>query len=70
MIKCVFNLLAFNTYLNLFFQENYSDPDVFDGYRYARMREGEGEGTKHGTVTPTNEYLPFGLGRHSWYVSD
>jgi hypothetical protein len=34
------------------------------------MREREGEGTKHGMVTPTNEYLPFGLGRHSWYVSD
>ncbi|KAF8341137.1 cytochrome P450 [Amanita rubescens] len=44
---------------------NYSDPDVFDGFRYARMREREGEGTKHGMVTTTNEYLPFGLGRHS-----
>lgn len=34
------------------------------------MREREGEGTKHGMVTPTNEYLPFGLGVHAWYVSD
>ncbi|KAF8343233.1 cytochrome P450 [Amanita rubescens] len=43
--------------------DNYPDPDVFDGFRHARMREKEGEGAKHVMMTPTLNYLPFGHGR-------
>ena len=32
----------------------------------ARMREIEGEGTKHQFVNTSNNYVPFGVGRHAW----
>jgi len=48
-------------------QDNYPDPDIFDGFRNARMREKEGEGAKHVMMTPTLNYLPFGHGRLAWY---
>lgn len=48
-------------------QDNYPDPDVFDGFRHARMREKEGEGAKHVMMTPTLNYLAFGHGRPAWY---
>ncbi|KDQ57928.1 hypothetical protein JAAARDRAFT_34744 [Jaapia argillacea MUCL 33604] len=44
---------------------NYSDPDVFDGFRFANMREEEGEGTKHQFVSTGVDYVPFGHGRHA-----
>ena len=43
----------------------YTDPMVFDPFRFARMREGEGEGTKHQMVHTSVEYMPFGHGRHA-----
>ncbi|KAF8343222.1 cytochrome P450 [Amanita rubescens] len=45
--------------------EYYSDPEVFDGFRFSKMREKEGESTKHGMVTPTTGFLTFGQGRHA-----
>ncbi|KAJ7778112.1 cytochrome P450 [Mycena metata] len=49
---------------------NYADADTFDGGRFARMREegkeeGMGMGIRHGMVTPSLEFLTFGLGRHA-----
>jgi hypothetical protein len=67
-MKCVFDFVLYLS-SQASFQENYSNPDVFDGFRHAKMREREGEGMKHGMVTPTNEYLSFGQGRRAWYVS-
>jgi hypothetical protein len=32
------------------------------------MREEAGEGIKHQMVTPSPDFLLFGLGRHAWYV--
>ena len=49
-------------------KDNYSDPEIFDGFRYAKMRENEGEGIKHGMATLTPDYLAFGQGRHAWYL--
>lgn len=49
-------------------EENYGpNPDVFDGFRFANMREtGEsGSGIKHQMVTTNLDYLPFGHGRHA-----
>ena len=42
---------------------------MFDGFRFARMREAEGEGTKHQYVNTSTEYVSFGHGKHAWYVT-
>lgn len=47
-------------------ETNYSDASVFDPFRFARMREAEGEGTKHQFVNTSTEYIPFGHGKHAW----
>lgn len=40
--------------------------DVFDGFRFANMREaGEGEGLKYQMVNTNVDYLSFGHGRHA-----
>ena len=44
----------------------YTDPYVFDPWRFANMRDETGEGTKHQMVNTSLEYLPFGLGKHAW----
>ena len=49
-------------------EANYADPDVFDGFRFARMREGDGEDTKHQFVHTSLDYMAFGHGRHAWYA--
>ena len=47
----------------------YTDPDVFDPFRFARMRDAAGEGTKHQFVNTSLEYIAFGHGKHAWCVS-
>ena len=47
---------------------NYADPSVFDPFRFSRMREREGEGTKHQFVNTSPEYVAFGHGKHAWCV--
>ncbi|KAJ8076560.1 hypothetical protein PM082_000983 [Marasmius tenuissimus] len=39
--------------------------DKFEGFRFADMREEEGESIKHQMVTPTTDYFLFGHGRHA-----
>lgn len=48
--------------------EYHADAGVFDPFRWSKMRENEGEKTKHQMVSTEFEYLPFGHGRHAWYV--
>lgn len=46
---------------------NYSNPNEFDGFRFAKVRaEVEGESAKNQFVATSNEYLTFGHGRHAW----
>lgn len=45
---------------------NYEHPEVFDGFRFANIREEEGEGTKHQMVATATDFLAFGHGRHAW----
>ncbi|KAN0118523.1 Cytochrome P450 [Russula decolorans] len=42
-------------------------PDEFDGFRFARLRESEGNTTasRNQTVSASNEHLAFGLGPHT-----
>ena len=46
----------------------YPNPDEFDGFRFAKLRESEGDTTtsRYQTVSTSSEYLAFGLGRHTW----
>jgi cytochrome P450 len=52
-------------------EANYSSPDVFDPYRFSRLREECGDGSggaKYQMVASGTENLTWGLGRHVWYV--
>jgi cytochrome P450 len=46
----------------------YPNPDEFDGFRFAKLRENEGETmtSTHQTVSTSSENVAFGLGRHTW----
>jgi len=46
-------------------EANYANAAVFDGFRFANMREGDGEAAKHQMVSTNADYLPFGHGRHA-----
>jgi hypothetical protein len=51
-------------------QDNYVDPETFDGLRFEKMR-GEEDGelpSKHSLVSLDLDYLLFGHGRHAWYA--
>ncbi|KAF9468818.1 cytochrome P450 [Collybia nuda] len=43
---------------------NYPNAREFDGFRFSKMRESEGEGIKHQMVSPNLNYLSFGTGRY------
>ncbi|KAI0368837.1 cytochrome P450 [Pilatotrama ljubarskyi] len=43
----------------------YADADVFDPFRFSRMREAEGESTKHQFVNTSVDYISFGHGKHA-----
>lgn len=44
----------------------YENAATFDPFRFSRMREEDGEGTKHQFVNTSVEYIPFGHGKHAW----
>jgi cytochrome P450 len=46
----------------------YPNPDEFDGFRFAKLRESEGETmqSRYQTISTSSEHLAFGLGRHTW----
>jgi cytochrome P450 len=45
----------------------YSNPDVFDGFRFSNLRAVEGESAKHHSSNTATEFLHFGHGMHAWY---
>ncbi len=46
----------------------FPNPDEFDGFRFAKLRESEGDTmvSRYQSVSTSSEHLAFGLGRHSW----
>jgi len=42
---------------------NYANATEFDGFRFAGLREEDGEGTKHQMVNASSTFLAFGLGK-------
>lgn len=47
---------------------NYENPEVFEPFRFADMREADGASIKHQFVSTSPEYVPFGHGKHAWYA--
>ena len=47
--------------------EIYPDAHVFDGFRFSKMREQEGEQAKHHSVNTSTSFLAFGHGLHAWF---
>ena len=45
------------------------DPFKFDPYRSSRVQDQDAGGVKHQMVTSSPEFLPWGYGRHAWYVT-
>ncbi|KIK94712.1 hypothetical protein PAXRUDRAFT_11881 [Paxillus rubicundulus Ve08.2h10] len=45
---------------------NYENAGRFDPFRFANMREEEGEAIKHSYASTNSEYLAFGHGKHAW----
>ena len=43
----------------------YPNPEEFDGFRFAKLREHDGVSGLQSTSTSA-EYLIFGYGRHAW----
>ena len=50
-------------------QDNYADAGSFDGFRFEKIREKEGESSKHSLVSLDLDYILFGHGRHAWYIN-
>lgn len=48
--------------------ENYTDPEVFNPWRFSDMRQEEGGALKHQFVSTALDYVSFGHGKHAWYV--
>ena len=45
----------------------YPNPDEFDGFRFAKLREeGDTMTGRYQTVSTSSENVAFGLGRHTW----
>jgi len=45
----------------------FPNADKFDGFRFAKLRESEGDKTsKYQAVSASNENFAFGVGRHAW----
>lgn len=44
---------------------HYSNPEMFDGYRFLRLRQQPGAENKYQAVTVSPEFTFFGLGTHS-----
>lgn len=47
----------------------YPNAKEFDGFRFSKLREQEGESAKHHSSNTSSEYLHFGHGHHAWYSS-
>ncbi|KAJ7929739.1 cytochrome P450 [Mycena leptocephala] len=63
------SFIAAATYATHHDDAHYADAELFDGFRFARMRAGAEEGgadsAKFGMVTPNAKFLSFGLGNHA-----
>jgi len=49
-------------------ERNFLNPQEFDGFRFAKLRESGGDDAvgRYRTVSASSEQLAFGLGKHRW----
>lgn len=48
----------------------YADANTFDPWRFERLRGADTDASmKHQMVNTSAEYIPFGHGKHAWFVS-
>lgn len=45
----------------------YPNGKEFDGFRFSKIREQQGESAKHHSSHTGTEFLHFGHGQHAWY---
>jgi cytochrome P450 len=58
---------VFSPLIGIHLDENiYSNPHEFDGFRFSKLRERDGESAKHHSSNTSSEYLQFGHGQHAW----
>jgi cytochrome P450 len=52
-------------------EEIYSNPQIFDGFRFSKLSglDGDATETKYQAVTTSSKHLSFGYGRHAWRVT-
>ena len=49
--------------------ELYPNPEMFDGFRFVKLREDDVDTTaRHQALSTSVDHLTFGLGRHAWCV--
>jgi len=46
-------------------ESHYTNPHVFDPWRFSNMREDEGKGLRHQFVSTSVDYIAFGHGKHA-----
>lgn len=49
-------------------EDNYPNATQFDPFRFSTVRE-DNQSTKRHLVSTATDFIPFGHGKHSWYVS-
>ena len=50
-------------------EEIYPNPEEFDGFRFAKLRElNEDAMARHQAFSTSTDHLTFGYGRHTWYA--
>ena len=49
-------------------ERTYSNPDEFDGFRFANLRDRKGDRatSRYQMASASSENLVFGVGRHTW----
>ena len=49
-------------------EQIHTNPDEFDGFRFAKLRESEGDDAagRHQMISTSTENLAFAVGRHTW----
>ncbi|EJF59354.1 cytochrome P450 [Dichomitus squalens LYAD-421 SS1] len=57
--------VAAATWATHYDEGNFEKAAAFDAFRFSRMREAPGQGTKHQFVHTSVEYIPFGHGAHA-----